>query len=261
MSLLKDFNLDSNDLSSSIVDLLSMPEFVLKEILDELEEDGIEKLTDTNSISAAKRQLENNGATVESFEKEIEELKAFKEDRIKGREFDNDQQIRMFDFFINYLYTTLEILKKEGLVIPIKIYISKLHEDAALPLYKHLGDSGCDICILEDTIIPAKTRVVCKSGIAVAIPVGYEIQVRLRSSVALNTPLLIPNSPGTIDSGYRGDVSIILFNTSDEPYEVKKGERIAQLVLSKVERINWEIIDDVVKVGENREGGFGSTGN
>lgn len=261
MENINDFSIDAGNIAATLADLISMPERILEQVMNDLDQEKtFEDLLTEDNIVLVKKQLISAGTDLYSFEKEIEELEAFKINNENAKEFDNKQQVRVFDFLIKYLKAIVEKLKKEGLVIPTVVYISKLSDDAILPIYSRLGDAGCDICILEDTIIPAKARVVCKTGIAIALPIGYEVQVRLRSSIAFNTPLLIPNAPGTIDSGYRGDISIILFNTSDEPFEIKKGERIAQLVLSKVERINWEIVDDVTKIGQNREGGFGSTG-
>lgn len=157
----------------------------------------------------------------------------------------------------------------------IKILVEICRNDVKLPEYANLGDAGMDIRAAEDVdILPGQT-VVIPTGLKVAIPVGYEIQVRPRSGVSLKTPLRIVNSPGTIDSGYRDEMGIIMHNSSIEGdeiysisdkgnkqgiYRIKKGERVAQIVLNEIPVIKWEITDDVNKEGNNRGGGFGSSG-
>ena len=107
--------------------------------------------------------------------------------------------------------------------------------------------------------IPVK---IVKTGIAVAIPAGYEIQVRPRSGLSLKSGLRIANAPGTIDTDYRGEIGIIMTNTKDIPYVIEKGMKIAQLVISQVPRIRWDEVATVEDLGttERGEGGFGSTG-
>lgn len=144
----------------------------------------------------------------------------------------------------------------------IKIYLEKCHPEASVPVYARPGDAGMDVSAVEDLVIAPGETVVVRTGLKVAIPAGYEIQIRPRSGLSLKTPLRIPNSPGTIDCGYRDEIGIILQNTSvKENYEIKKGERIAQMVLQRVPLIEWEMTASVASIGENRGGGFGSSGS
>ncbi len=161
----------------------------------------------------------------------------------------------------------------------IDIHIEKCREDAKLPQYAHDGDAGMDLYAAEDVIVyPGKSALV-PVGIKLAIPYGYEVQIRPRSGVSLKTPLRIPNSPGTIDCGYRDEVNVIVYNASimekegsSEPltidqkgcihgtYKIRKGDRIAQMVVAKVEYCNFIETDNVKGIGEDRGGGFGSSG-
>jgi len=157
--------------------------------------------------------------------------------------------------------------------IDVKIEICK--DGIRLPEYANLGDAGMDVCAAEDVLIhPGETKIV-PTGLKVAIPVGYEIQVRPRSGLSAKTPLRIPNSPGTIDAGYRDEIGVILTNTSQTnngeflinekgnkqgTYKICKGDRIAQFVLKEVPAIQWVLVDDVSNEGINRGGGFGSSG-
>lgn len=132
---------------------------------------------------------------------------------------------------------------------------------ASLPVYARAGDAGMDISSIEDVLIkPGQTKVV-RTGLKAAIPEGYEIQVRPRSGLSLKSPLRLANAPGTIDAGYRDEIGIIVHNISPaETYEIKKGDRIAQLVLQKVPEIRWVQVEDVQTIGQDRGGGFGSSG-
>lgn len=139
------------------------------------------------------------------------------------------------------------------------ILIKKLRPDAIIPEYKNPGDAGFDFHIAEDVLVPPQSAKILPTGLAVALPDGYELQIRLRSSAALNTPLIIPNAPATVDSGYRGELGIIVRNLASETWIVKKGERIAQGVLARVFQADFQQTDTLPPSGRGA-GGYGSTG-
>ena len=162
----------------------------------------------------------------------------------------------------------------------IEVFIEICREGATLPTYAHNTDAGMDVCAAEEVMIGPGDTIVVPTGLKFAIPEGYEIQVRPRSGISSRTPMRISNSPGTIDSGYRDELGIIMTNTSeicnycyDEfvhidshgnrkgCYLIQKGDRIAQLVLQEVPRIKWVVVNEVSQVGGDRGGGFGSTGS
>jgi len=161
----------------------------------------------------------------------------------------------------------------------IEVYVEICREGAILPEYARPGDAGMDVYAAEDVVIKPGETVIIPTGLKLAIPEGYEIQVRPRSGVSLNTPLRITNSPGTIDSGYRNELGIIMTNTSEAAeckqdevytidskgnkkgvYSIKKGDRVAQIVLQRVPRMKLTVVDSVGSIGIDRGGGFGSTG-
>jgi len=143
----------------------------------------------------------------------------------------------------------------------IKIYLELCHPSAKAPCYAREGDAGMDICAVEDQLVSAGSTVDLRTGLKAAIPKGYELQIRPRSGLSLKTGLRLPNSPGTIDSGYRDEIGVIIHNTSpDKDYWINKGDRIAQMVLKRVPQVKWEIVDAISEIGENRGGGFGSSG-
>lgn len=142
------------------------------------------------------------------------------------------------------------------------VRIKKLNPEVILPQYNHAGDAGMDVYnIGDDTVLKPLNRTLLPTGLKVAIPKGYELQVRPRSGLALKKGLTVLNTPGTIDAGYRGEVGIIVFNSSaTDDIEIKKGDRIAQIVLKKVEEIEWQEVADLDETTRS-EGGFGSTGH
>jgi len=132
------------------------------------------------------------------------------------------------------------------------------NSDNPVPCYAHPGDSGVDLYANEDTILKMNKPVLIKTGIRVAIPHGYEIQIRSRSGWALKEGIFVLNSPGTIDEGFINEIGIILFSTQKD-IEIKKGDRIAQAVLCPVTRIKWEEVSELPD-SERGMGGFGSSG-
>lgn len=142
-------------------------------------------------------------------------------------------------------------------MIDVKI---KCVETTMWPEYETPQSAGADVRSRIDTIVPAHGRKLVPTGMFIALPTGYEAQVRPRSGLALKKGITVLNTPGTIDADYRGEVGVILFNTSDEDFEVKAGDRIAQIVLNKVEQINWIEVDELNET-ERGDGGFGHTGS
>lgn len=135
----------------------------------------------------------------------------------------------------------------------------KKSSDAKVPSYAHIGDSGADLYSTEDVVLEVGKISLIGTGIHTAIPQGYEAQVRPKSGLALKHGIAFVNSVGTIDSGYRGEIKVIAINLGKEPYEVKKGTKIGQLVFQKVEHATFEETDDLDATSRNH-GGFGSTG-
>ena len=131
--------------------------------------------------------------------------------------------------------------------------------DLPLPAYATIGAAGMDVVSAEDVIIAAGARHAVASGFAVAIPEGYEIQVRPRSGLALKHGITVPNTPGTIDSDYRGELKVILINHGAEDFAIARGDRVAQLVLAPVTQARWTEVDDLDETARGA-GGFGSTG-
>ena len=181
---------------------------------------------------------------------------------------------------INVINST-EGVAKRMVSVPIQL----IHPDAKLPAYAHETDSGMDLYALEDITIKPGETVLVPTGIKVALPPGYELQVRPKSGRALKTKLRVANTPGTIDQGYRDEIKVIIENVDPpirainldfaqspndpipvgtidfgQPYTIGKGEKFAQLVLAEVPKVAWFEVENVGEIGEDRGGGFGSSG-
>ena len=222
---------------------------------------------------------------IEAFQpliEEVEELEGLSQQK-------KDFLVEIIASIINAIQET-EGIAKRIIQIPIEL----CHPEAKIPQYAHIDDSGMDIYALDDyTIAPGETKLI-PTGFKVAIPPGYELQVRPKSGRALKTKLRIANTPGTIDAGYRDEVGVIVENVDPpiraihftqnyftdihenkilvtEPinegdieygqaYTIGKGEKFAQLILSEVPKVAFFRVEKVDEIGENRNGGFGSTG-
>ena len=143
----------------------------------------------------------------------------------------------------------------------VKVLIKKLDPAVQLPEYKTSGASGVDLIafIKEPINLEPKTSVLIPTGLSVAFPEGYEIQIRPRSGLAAKNNISVLNTPGTIDSDYRGEIKVIIYNHGNENFSINNGDRIAQMILAPVVKMELEEKNDLPK-SIRGEGGFGSTG-
>ncbi len=140
-----------------------------------------------------------------------------------------------------------------------KIRVKKIKDNAVTPHYEHDGDAGMDLYAVEDFTLRPGQRELIPTGFQVEVPNGYEMQIRPKSGLALKHGITVLNTPGTVDSCYRGEVGVIMLNASDRDYEVKVGEKVAQAVIAKVEKAVIEEVEDLTQT-QRGSGGFGSTG-
>ncbi|MBV7265982.1 dUTP diphosphatase [Erythrobacter ani] len=143
--------------------------------------------------------------------------------------------------------------------IPVEVKRLPHGEGLDLPAYATDGAAGMDIVSAEDVTLDPGMRHAVATGLAVAIPPGYEIQVRPRSGLAFKHGITVPNTPGTIDSDYRGELKVLLINHGTDPFVIARGDRVAQLVLAPVTQASWNEVEELGAT-ERGAGGFGSTG-
>ena len=143
---------------------------------------------------------------------------------------------------------------------PVQIEIRRLDPELPLPTYAHPGDAGADLYAREDVTLKAGERALVPTGIALALPEGYVALVHPRSGLAARHGLSIVNTPGTVDAGYRGEIKVMLINLDPrEPIELRRGDRIAQLVIQRVERAQFSEVGELPD-SVRGHGGYGSTG-
>ena len=142
----------------------------------------------------------------------------------------------------------------------IRVAVQRLDPALALPVTAHAGDAGVDLYAREDaTIAAGGGRILMPTGLAVAVPLGYAGLVVPRSGLALKHGITLVNTPGIIDSGYRGELKVVMINTDPvADYVVSRGDRVAQLLVQQIETVQWEEVDQLS--GEDRGGGFGHSG-
>ena len=231
-----------------------------------------DKLMMVQSLNANGSSAEDLIAFFEDFQKQVEGLPL----SVKKRDFLSE----LVASTINSINET-EGISKRTINVPIEL----CHPDAVIPQYAHISDSGLDLYAVEDITLKPGEKALIPTGIKVALPPGYELQVRPKSGRALKTELRVANTPGTIDQGYRDEIKVIMENIdppirsinisnwdenndvihfSDiefgQSYTIGKGEKFAQLVLAETPKVSFYRVDSVADIGEDRGGGFGSTG-
>ena len=137
--------------------------------------------------------------------------------------------------------------------------IQKIRDDAFIPVRAHSTDAGLDLQCVEDFKLTIGERALIKLGIAIELHVGYEVQIRPRSGLALKCGITVLNSPGTVDSGYRGELGVILINLDNDMLVFNRGDKIAQMVINKIELVDFVEVD-ALDDSNRGTGGFGSTG-
>jgi dUTP pyrophosphatase len=256
----------------AFIGIISLPDEEFKIVAPMILENIAMITKEPSTMADYMKQLKLNGGTPDDITKAKDEII----ESLKDVEGISQIKLDFIDSFFEIFANAARDFMGETLVsIPIQL----VSEKAKLPEYAHLTDSGMDLYALEDITIRPGTTVLVPTGIKVAIPEGYELQVRPKSGRCLKTKLRVANTPGTIDAGYRDEIGVIIDNI-DPPikgfgirddgavvgveygtsYTIGKGEKFAQLVLVKVPHVAWQQVEDINLFSGDRGGGFGSTG-
>lgn len=277
---IKNINENQQDAIDTFAQILALPDEEFK-TFSQLFLDTLEKeLTDPKNISTIQIIFKNSGIDVENFVDSADDLceslkekygKDLGEDRI-------DFLVKMVILFKNAVRANGNLGKKI-----VTIQVEKCSEDTKIPTYARVGDAGMDIYSTEEVTLAPGEKKLIGTGIKVAIPEGYEIEVVPKSGIALRTGLKVSNSPGTIDSGYRDEIKVIVENSEPsikdieytfddnrnpviksilhgKSYTIEKGQKIAQIILKEVPMINFQEVKNISEISGDRGGGFGSTG-
>lgn len=272
----------ANDLMDSIIRLLSVPEDQFEILAPGIMQSYQQSLNNPNDKIALVQALNATGGKAEDITEAFLTL-SDEVDKTSLSKPKRDFLKEMLASIVNCINDTEGIAKRN---VPVAIELC--HPDAKIPQYAHISDSGMDVYALDDITVHPGETVLVPTGIKVALPVGFELQVRPKSGRALKTKLRVANTPGTIDQAYRDEIKIIIENieppirdittntilkengnvdhmeiTSIEygrDFTIGKGEKFCQLVLCEVPKVAFYRVDNVQEIGDNRNGGFGSTG-
>ena len=272
----------ANDLMDSIIRLLSVPEDQFEILAPGIMQSYQQSLNNPNDKIALVQALNATGGKAEDVTEAFLTL-SDEVDKTNLSKPKRDFLKEMLASIVNCINDTEGIAKRN---VPVAIELC--HPDAKIPQYAHISDSGMDVYALDDITVHPGETVLVPTGIKVALPVGFELQVRPKSGRALKTKLRVANTPGTIDQAYRDEIKIIIENieppirnittntilkedgsvdhmevTSIEygkDFTIGKGEKFCQLVLCEVPKVAFYRVDNVQEIGDNRNGGFGSTG-
>jgi len=272
----------ANDLMDSVIRLLSVPEDQFEILAPGIMQSYQQSLNNPNDKIALVQALNATGGKAEDVTEAFLTL-SDEVDKTNLSKPKRDFLKEMLASIVNCINDTEGIAKRN---VPVAIELC--HPDAKIPQYAHISDSGMDVYALDDITVHPGETVLVPTGIKVALPVGFELQVRPKSGRALKTKLRVANTPGTIDQAYRDEIKVIIENveppirdittntimkengfidhmeiTSIEygrDFTIGKGEKFCQLVLCEVPKVAFYRVDSVQEIGDNRNGGFGSTG-
>lgn len=264
---------------TAIAGIMSLPD----DLFDIISEQFIIELNNQLRSEENRKELlkiaDTNNIKIEDIPKFLDEMYKSIDDAFK--DFPENRKIFLKRIMSDIFNSIVDF--NDELTSSILIPIEFCNKNARMPIYAHETDAGLDIYSTEDINIRPGETILIKTGLKVAIPVGYELQVRPKSGISLKTKLRVANTPGTIDSGYRDEIGIIIenieqpiqdisyhFDTNNKividsilhgkTYSIEKGQKIAQLVLNKISKANFILVDTVNKIEGDRGGGFGSTG-
>lgn len=251
---LKEMGVDNQTLST-FAQILDIPDSIFEANKEEFLK-NIESGVDETTIDVLKRNCMLKGLTKEQF---VEETLAADDTFLKlieeGKFSSAKKEVMVATF------AKLEKLLKESLFRQkIQVKFEKINPEVKLPTYAHPTDACADIYAAEEVSIKAGEVVLISTGFKMAVPEGYEVVIRPRSGLSIKSTLIIPNSPGTIDSGYRDEVKVPMRNVGKNTVKIEKGDRIAQMTIKLSPMMDIVEVPSVAAVGEDRKGGFGSTG-
>lgn len=253
---MKPTKMPNAEVASMIEWLTDAPDKAWEVMMPEVERSLREQFASAEYVESVRKEIMENNKTSEDLKTDLESLKVIIEEFNRGQD---PNKARFLNLLYEGLANTYDIILAEGFAPRINVPI-QVAVDATIPSYAKKGDAGADI-YLKDTIeFPHGETILVKTGLKVALPDGWELQVRPRSGLSLTSLLRIANAPGTIDAGYRDEIGVIVTNIGTENVTLEKGTRIAQLVLAPIYKANFTVVEDVSTYGENRGGGFGSTG-
>ena len=246
-----------NEIKNVFNTIQNLPDESIELILPQIEDEFKKLVEEQDLVNKTKTEFLQEGYTLADIKALKQNYDDIAEDYFKIVK-PTSPKGRYISALVGVYKGILDKIAQEGFSRTVNIKVLKETEDAILPTYAHFGDAGADLYANEEVDIQPNEVKIIQTGLKVEIPDGYEMQVRPRSGMSTKTPIL--GILGTIDSGYRGPLGVMLYNHGDIPYRVQKGDRIAQAVIAPTYHGNF-LISDSLSETERGEGGFGSTDN
>ena len=246
-----------NEIKNVFSTIQNLPDESVELILPQIEDEFKKLIEEQDLVNKTKTEFLQEGYTLADIKALKQSYDDIAEDYFKIVK-PTSPKGRYISALVGVYKGILDKIAQEGFSRTVNIKILKETEDAVLPTYAHFGDAGADLYANEEVDIKPNEVKIIQTGLKVEIPDGYEMQVRPRSGMSTKTPIL--GILGTVDSGYRGPLGVMLYNHGDIPYRVQKGDRIAQAVIAPTYHGNF-LISDSLSETERGEGGFGSTDN
>lgn len=246
-----------NEIKNVFNTIQNLPDESVELILPQIEDEFKKLVEEQDLVNKTKTEFLQEGYTLADIKALKQSYDDIAEDYFKIVK-PTSPKGRYISALVGVYKGILDKIAQEGFSRTVNIKVLKETEDAVLPTYAHFGDAGADLYANEEVDIQPNEVKIIQTGLKVEIPDGYEMQVRPRSGMSTKTPIL--GILGTVDSGYRGPLGVMLYNHGDIPYRVQKGDRIAQAVIAPTYHGNF-LISDSLSETERGEGGFGSTDN
>lgn len=246
-------NINANPMDQLFA-LLELPDEQFDAIAGTIEESFDGAFASTKTQSDVLSQLRS--APQINIEKEKAEIEKLIGDMNENPNFSQKKK----DIFEKIVRRSVALTEELSLNLRerISVKIKKINDNAVIPTYAHTTDAGADIFAVEDVTIAAGETKIIPTGIQMEIPMGYEVQIRPRSGMSAKTKIRVANAPGTIDSSFRGEVGIILENIGELDYNIKVGDKIAQMMIAETPMMKFEEVSELSST-ERGNGGFGST--
>lgn len=255
----KIYDMNGNQLSDKEIEnaangllyIFEMPDEMFKMIYPQMKEEFLK----TAKNGEFEKEVFQKGVSEKEKQEAIEGFKLLR------KEFEEEELIQEKLEFLDMIIELMEsIVNSVGYRDTVTVAVEFCHPNAKEPTYANPDDAGCDVYAVETTHIAPGATVIVKTGLKVAVPAGWMLSVRPRSGMSAKTGIRVANAPGTIDTGYRDEVGIILHNTGNEICTINAGDRVAQFVIEPAPMIKFKKVDSVEEIGQNRGGGFGSSG-
>ena len=246
-----------NEIKNVFSTIQNLPDESVELILPQIEDEFKKLIEEQDLVNKTKTEFLQEGYTLADIKALKQSYDDIAEDYFKIVK-PTSPKGRYISALVGVYKGILDKIAQEGFSRTVNVKVLKETEDAVLPTYAHFGDAGADLYANEEVDIQPNEVKIIQTGLKVEIPDGYEMQVRPRSGMSTKTPIL--GILGTVDSGYRGSLGVMLYNHGDIPYRVQKGDRIAQAVIAPTYHGNF-LISDSLSETERGEGGFGSTDN